>query len=373
MGEQGIGAGFIFEKAPYALIAIVCGAGLVAQAGINANLAPTLGHPLRAALASFVTGTGMLIFPALISGPAWTTAISQAYRMVERDRSDILMFCGGPLGAFFVASGVVLSPRVGFALFFVTVVTGQLIMSVIYDKFGFYHTEKQPVGIYQMVGVVLSIGGAVMFQGRNLSNGSFDGLAFVGVLAGALLIIQSSFNKRLSKALGSPWRGALVSFFIGSLALVIVCVIESAISDRGTDNLGEGSEWWMWMGGPIGAAVLGAAFILVPSVIGFVLTFASVVLGELIGGLVLDEVDAFGLGRREATGMRGAGIATVLLGMVLVSYSSATRKKESTHAEKKNSSPSSQPDPKNGGGLLPDARANPMASTASDKEERDLE
>jgi len=314
-------------KGPYALLAVVCGVGLVAQAGINARLGEILGHPLRAASASFLTGIFVLIPPAVASGaPLHTEAMPEIYRLLKHDKTELLMFCGGPLGAFFVASGVLLSPLIGFAMFFVAVVTGQLVMSLVYDKIGFYHTEKQSVGTLQSVGVVLAIGGAVIFQGDQLTNSKGVSAEFtiVGVVAGALLIIQSSFNKRLSKVLRSPWRGALISFIIGSLALLSAAAIETVVSNRSL-SFHEVGQWWMWFGGPIGAAVLGLAFILVPGEIGFVLTFASVVLGELVGGLVLDHLDALGLGKRPATPLRVTGIITVLIAMGLVSFSSATR------------------------------------------------
>mmetsp|Transcript_1428 Transcript_1428/g.2035 ORF Transcript_1428/g.2035 Transcript_1428/m.2035 type:complete len:300 (-) Transcript_1428:741-1640(-) len=276
-------------KAPYALIAVLCGVGLVAQAGINANLGESLGHPLRAALASFLTGTCVLIPPAVASGASLNTeAIPEICRLLKYDKKDLLMFCGGPLGAFFVASGVLLSPLVGFAMFFVAVVTGQLLMSLLYDKTGFYHTEEQPVGTLQCVGVLLAIGGAVMFQGEQLINskGASAEFTIVGVVAGALLIIQSSFNKRLSKILRSPWRGAFISFVVGALALLLASVIETVVSKRPISiHEVKNTKWWMWSGGPIGAAVLGLAFILVPGKIGFVLTFASVVLGKIFTNL----------------------------------------------------------------------------------------
>jgi len=47
--------------------------------------------------------------------------------------------------------------------------------------------------------------------------------------------------------------------------------------------------------------------------------------GELVGGLVLDHLDALGLGKRPATPLRVTGIITVLIAMGLVSFSSATR------------------------------------------------
>lgn len=245
------------------------------------------------------------------------------------------MFCGGPLGAFFVASSVLLSPLIGFALFFVAIVTGQLIMSLVYDASGCYHTPKQRVGILQVLGVILSLGGAIMFQGKELTEGNDDGLVFglIGIISGGLLIVQSSFNKRLSKTIGSPWRGAFISFFIGSIAMFLASLVENVMTSRSLEGVGEGSEFWMWLGGPIGAFVVGAAFIIVPSQIGFVRAFASVVLGQLIGGLIYDAVDAFGLGTRPVTGLRGGGIATVLLGMGLVSFNSAKADSDNKFAE----------------------------------------
>mmetsp|Transcript_18429 Transcript_18429/g.27597 ORF Transcript_18429/g.27597 Transcript_18429/m.27597 type:complete len:384 (-) Transcript_18429:159-1310(-) len=319
----------LFYLAPFIAISTACGLALVVQSGLNANLATSLGHPIRAAFMSFLTGTVVLVPPAFCTGPPLKDSFHKVVSMLREDKWDYLMFAGGPLGAFFVASGVLLSPIIGFALFFVSVVTGQLLTSVLYDKFGFFHTEKQPVGTLQVAGVFAALGGAILFQGDAIAEGSGESFIFaiIGIIAGSLLIIQSSFNKRLTYALGSPWRGALVSFLVGLVALLIATIVETFINDTTTDGLGEGSQFYEYLGGPIGAMVIGAAFIISPTYIGFILTFASVVLGELIGGLILDELDAFGLGRRAATGLRGGGIGTVLIGVGLVTYSSMNRPK----------------------------------------------
>jgi len=316
----------LLRVTPFVGIAILCGSLLVVQSGINANLANFAGSGIRSAFISFLTGTALLVPTSLKGHKSWKNGLISTFEMIRDDKKDILMFCGGPLGAFFVASGVLLSPLIGFALFFVAVVTGQLLMSVAYDFTGFYYTERQTVSIIQLTGVVLSVGGAITFQGDALANGDESGvLALIGVAAGAVIIIQSSFNKRLSGALGSPWKGALISFIIGTIALFVAVLVETVITNLSTEDILVGSRWWHYLGGPIGAFVIGAGFILVPTYIGFVLTFASVVLGELIGGLILDEIDAFGLGRRPATGLRGAGLAMVLVGVGLVTYSSVTR------------------------------------------------
>jgi len=314
----------MLNKVPLILVAVICGALLPAQAGINANLAPFVGSRIRAAFASLLTGTLALLPPSAVTGYPIRQAFKNIQRRLRTDRADFLMFFGGPLGAFFVASGVLLSPIIGFALFFVAIVTGQLIVSLVYDATGWYHTPKRPVGAVQVLGVALALGGAVMFQADELVHGDDDGLVFglIGVVAGGLLIVQSTFNKRLSITIGSPWRGAFVSFLAGSLALFLAAMIESLVFPAPLEGVGQGSEFWMWLGGPIGAFVVGAAFIIIPSKIGFVNTFSSVVLGQLAGGLLYDAVDAFGLGERPVTGLRAGGIVTVLVGTVLVSWNS---------------------------------------------------
>ena len=59
------------------------------------------------------------------------------------------------------------SPRVGIAVFFAAVVTGQLGGSVFLDHIGAFGTTPRPVDLARGVGVLMLLAGVVLIRGRN--------------------------------------------------------------------------------------------------------------------------------------------------------------------------------------------------------------
>ncbi len=57
-------------------------------------------------------------------------------------------------------------PRVGIAVFFAAVITGQLTGSVALDHFGAFGTTPRPVDLARGVGIIALIGGLLLIRGR---------------------------------------------------------------------------------------------------------------------------------------------------------------------------------------------------------------
>ena len=71
---------------------------------------------------------------------------------------------GGVLGAFFVASTVILLPRLGVALTFGLVVAGQMLITLFYDHFGLLGLDVKPMSFGRVIGVLLVIGGVILIR-----------------------------------------------------------------------------------------------------------------------------------------------------------------------------------------------------------------
>ena len=133
------------------------------------------------------------------------------------------------------------------------------------------------------------------------------------VLAGIAVAVQAPVNARLGGALGGSLVAAMVSFGVGFLALLVICVL------RG--NLPGGQAiaavpWWAWPSGLLGAYYVWAATSSV-SVLGVLTTIAALVLGQMLGGIALDAVGAFGLQMREIGWQRVTAAVLVGSGVVL--------------------------------------------------------
>jgi transporter family-2 protein len=107
----------------WALLALLAGAMLPIQAGVNAELARIVGHPVRSALVSFAVGTGAFLFLAFaLTGPSWPWS-----RMLQ---APWWVYVGGLLGAVYVVGVIALAPRLWALLAFVLVIAGQLLASL---------------------------------------------------------------------------------------------------------------------------------------------------------------------------------------------------------------------------------------------------
>ena len=103
----------------FILLAIVAGAVLPLQAGLNVQLGKSVHQPIFAAFASFLIGTiGLLIYLFILKFDF--SSITQAKTVSP------VVWTAGILGAFYVAAVIILAPKLGTALTFVLVVAGQM-------------------------------------------------------------------------------------------------------------------------------------------------------------------------------------------------------------------------------------------------------
>ncbi|HET9451867.1 MAG TPA: DMT family transporter [Aggregicoccus sp.] len=142
-----------------ALLALVIGAVLPLQAGINAQLRNALGHPVTTALVSFLVGTLALAVVCLVLRVPVPTSAALS-------RSAGWHWTGGLLGAAYIAAAVVLAPRLGATALVALVVTGQLVASLALDHFGWVGYPQRPVDVPRLLGVALLVAGVLLVQRR---------------------------------------------------------------------------------------------------------------------------------------------------------------------------------------------------------------
>ncbi len=140
----------------FLVLALVAGAALPVQAGINARLATYVGGPLRASMISFAIGTVALALLALIA----TRGLVSTARAGEVPWWG---WPGGVVGAGYVASVVASAPRLGALNLFAAVIFGQLFCSVLLDHFGVLYKE-QALSAGRIAGVVLLAAGVVLVR-----------------------------------------------------------------------------------------------------------------------------------------------------------------------------------------------------------------
>ena len=139
----------------YAGLALISGAALAVQVGINNGLRERMGHPIPAAVTSFGTGTLALIAFGLALRPPWP-------RPSNLSGGPWWIWLGGAVGAVYIMGAVTYSSKLGAAGWLGVVVTGQILTSVLLDHFGLVGFAVHPVSPWRAVGVVLLLAGAAI-------------------------------------------------------------------------------------------------------------------------------------------------------------------------------------------------------------------
>ena len=118
----------------------------------------------------------------------------------------------------------------------------------------------------------------------------------------------------LSRAVASPVNAALVSFAVGTAALILVAV---ALGARPDPAQVRALPWYAWAGGLYGAVFVAVAAFAAPRMgITFFLTVS--IAGQLAMAVMIDRMGAFGLPVVQISPMRVAGVLLVLAGVFLV-------------------------------------------------------
>lgn len=134
------------------------------------------------------------------------------------------------------------------------------------------------------------------------------------LFAGGMIALQAPTNAMLSRAGGSPVLAALISFSVGTVALLAVWL---AKADRPAASALASVPWYGWIGGLYGAFYVGIAAYAAPR-IGLAALITIGIAGQIFMALLIDQIGAFGLAREPISLSRIGGAALVIAGVVLV-------------------------------------------------------
>ena len=140
-------------------------------------------------------------------------------------------------------------------------------------------------------------------------------LILLTVVTGGILPVQAGINSNLSKVAGSPVIAALISFLVGTVALILYLLItrRDEVSWSGLKS----APAWLFAGGLIGAFYVAVITLIVPG-LGAALTFSLVVTGQLIAAMIIDHNGWLGMATREISAGRLVGVALLVVGVILI-------------------------------------------------------
>lgn len=281
-----------------ALLGIGIGVSLAVQTAINSQLRKFVVSPFLASMVSFIVAAVFLAVTTIISGSPLDLPLNLF------SSQPIWIWFGGLCGVIGLTTNILLFPKLGSVQTSVMPILGMIVMGMLIDHFGWFNSIKQTFGINRIFGVFLVLLGvflAVVVQEimsrRNTSAVTKESQVnqwpwrFVGIGAGMLMSIQAAINGQLGMVLTSPFQAAFVSFFIGSVTLVILVGLKERSYVNIKEPIKRSAPWWVWIGG-----IIGGLYVLINVyLVGQIGTGQTVVLalfGQIAGSLLVQQ---FGL------------------------------------------------------------------------------
>ncbi|WP_158775006.1 DMT family transporter [Cobetia sp. L2A1] len=140
-------------------------------------------------------------------------------------------------------------------------------------------------------------------------------MVLMAVAAGAMMPIQAGVNSTLALQTHSSIMAAMVSFVIGSIALIgIVMAMRLPMPAIGALKA---APWWSWTGGLLGAFFVAASVILVPK-LGAATMMATFLAGQLTASVVLDHFGWATFPQHDLSPGRVAGVLLLFAGVYLI-------------------------------------------------------
>lgn len=138
-------------------LALLAGAAIGIQAGMNAQLGMLLKSPLCSAAVTFAVACGCVL---LVIG-------CTARQLPAIDSVKTIpwyLWCSGAISAFGVASFYFLIPRMGVGPMMSFALTGQLLVAILVSHWGFFDLPVKSINVSKLFGVIAMIAGIVLIN-----------------------------------------------------------------------------------------------------------------------------------------------------------------------------------------------------------------
>ncbi len=146
-----------FNNYFFIFLALLAGMAMPTQATVNSKLAGYAGSPITAAFISFLVGTVALFVYMLLTGVPLSS-------LAQAKDAPLIAWIGGFLGAFFVAVMATVVPRIGVALAFSLAISGQMLVTLLIDHFGWLGVPEKPINLMRVVGASLITVGVILIR-----------------------------------------------------------------------------------------------------------------------------------------------------------------------------------------------------------------
>lgn len=142
-------------------------------------------------------------------------------------------------------------------------------------------------------------------------------LCFIVLISGIVVSAQTAVNRKLGMQIGKPFYAVLISFTVGTLSTILICLFrQEELPEK--SRLLEG-PWWMWLGGMLGVIYVGTS-IIAAARLQVTITLVLIIAGQLIGALIIDHFGLLGTTPKEISWQRVLGCLLAMAGAALVAW-----------------------------------------------------
>ena len=138
----------------------------------------------------------------------------------------------------------------------------------------------------------------------------------VAVVLGAATVVQVMVNTEMRIATSSFVWAAFFQFAVGLLALATAALV---MREPFPLSSLPRSPWWIWTGGLIGASYIFITILLLPR-LGAALLFASIIVGQLAGSIIIDHYGWLSAPVHRLSFARVIGAALLVVGAALIRW-----------------------------------------------------
>ncbi|HTU67174.1 MAG TPA: DMT family transporter [Steroidobacteraceae bacterium] len=137
----------------------------------------------------------------------------------------------------------------------------------------------------------------------------------LGLVAGLGLTVQVAMNSQLRRVLQSANTAALISFLVGTTALIVLLIVtRQPLPERSAIVA---VPWWGWLGGMLGAFYVASSTV-VAAELGTASLLGLALAGQLATALVIDHFGWLGMAEHPITLTRLGGVALLGAGVWLI-------------------------------------------------------
>jgi transporter family-2 protein len=298
------------------------GALTAGQSRVNGELALATGNGVQAAVVSML-GSFLLASIIILAVPRLRRGLREVGVALRSRRLRWWQLLGGIAAAIFLATQALTVPLLGVAIFTVALIGGQLLNSILVDRWGLGPAGRQPVTFARVISALLALVAVVIaVAGRDTGISNVVLVpAILAFIAGTGMAVQQALNGHVALASRDAMAASWINFTVGLTCLMVVFMGLWWGSDVDPGAL-PWDRWYLFSGGIVGVLFIATAAWVVQRV--GILYFALLtIVGQLVGAALVDLIAPSGTRVTPAliVGIVVAGLAVLVGALPRISAS----------------------------------------------------